>query len=211
MPQNIEPAKTLISFQEAFKLYEDGKHRRYELLFAVNGGAFAIAKLIGEKQPQYGKLGLAELAVGMILFTILMVRDICKFGKKWHGIGKKIEPLDEDYEIFGDVGRQVLIRIGILICLGWTLLSVNNILEERKDHPLSDALELYLTIRVPGVWNAILLVEAPASQPLNPESISASTTCAKFGASNSAESKMAPRRPPQAHGRDTRPINWETG
>jgi hypothetical protein len=28
-----------------FRAYEDGKHRRYELLFAVNGGAFAIAKL----------------------------------------------------------------------------------------------------------------------------------------------------------------------
>ena len=26
---------------ESFKAYEDGKHRRYSLLFAVNGGAFA--------------------------------------------------------------------------------------------------------------------------------------------------------------------------
>jgi hypothetical protein len=28
------------------KAYEDGKHRRYGLLFAVNGGAFAIARLL---------------------------------------------------------------------------------------------------------------------------------------------------------------------
>jgi len=26
-----------------FELYENGKHRRYSLLFSINGGAFAIA------------------------------------------------------------------------------------------------------------------------------------------------------------------------
>jgi hypothetical protein len=34
---------------DSFKYYEDGKHRRYSLLFAVNGGAFAIAKVFAEK------------------------------------------------------------------------------------------------------------------------------------------------------------------
>jgi hypothetical protein len=35
---------------ESFKAYEDGKHRRYNLLFAVNGGAFAVAKLFADEK-----------------------------------------------------------------------------------------------------------------------------------------------------------------
>jgi hypothetical protein len=31
---------------DIFRAYEEGKHRRYNLLFAVNGGAFAVAKLL---------------------------------------------------------------------------------------------------------------------------------------------------------------------
>jgi hypothetical protein len=57
------------------KLYEDGKHRRYELLFAVNGGAFAIGKLFVEHQQGADKflkdLSLNQVAVGMIVFTIM--------------------------------------------------------------------------------------------------------------------------------------------
>jgi len=34
---------------DSLKYYEDRKHRRYSLLFAVNGGAFAIAKMFAEK------------------------------------------------------------------------------------------------------------------------------------------------------------------
>jgi hypothetical protein len=38
------------SYTDAFKAYEDGKHRRYGLLFSVNGGAVATAKLYGDPQ-----------------------------------------------------------------------------------------------------------------------------------------------------------------
>lgn len=34
---------------ESSKAYEDGKHRRYSLLFAANCGAFAIAQLLTAK------------------------------------------------------------------------------------------------------------------------------------------------------------------
>jgi hypothetical protein len=44
MTQKNGAKEPLISFREASELYENGKHRRYELLFAVNGGAFAIVK-----------------------------------------------------------------------------------------------------------------------------------------------------------------------
>jgi hypothetical protein len=122
MPEIIDSSRTLISFQEANKLYEDGKHRRYELLFAVNGGAFAIAKLIGEKKLQVGNLSLPQLAAGMILFTIVMVFDIYMFGDKWHRLSKEIET-HQGNELFGWPGRVVLILIGLLLCAGWTLAS----------------------------------------------------------------------------------------
>src|SRR5437762_1952081 len=47
---------------ESFKTYEEGKHRRYTLLFAVNGGAFALAKFIADKVAQsMGGLKLSYL------------------------------------------------------------------------------------------------------------------------------------------------------
>jgi hypothetical protein len=124
MPEEAASStETRISFQEAYKLYEDGKHRRYGLLFSVNGGAFAIAKLIGDK-PGLGALRLPYVALGMVLFTITMVFDIYKFGSKWSGIANQINSNgDELYAFFGRVGRIVLIVIGTLICLGWTLAS----------------------------------------------------------------------------------------
>ena len=120
MPEGVT-TKVAISFQEAFKLYEDGKHRRYELLFAVNGGAFAIVKVMWDK-GELGGLRLPYVALGMVLFTITMVVDIYKFGDNWHSIGKEITACKK-YEIFGSVGRRVLIAIGLLLCLAWTLAS----------------------------------------------------------------------------------------
>jgi hypothetical protein len=61
MTQNDDTGKPLLSFREAFELYENRRHRRYELLFAVNGGAFAVVKLLGERSPSPGKLPFARL------------------------------------------------------------------------------------------------------------------------------------------------------
>ena len=63
---------------DSFKTYEDGKGRRYGLLFSVNGGAFAVAKLFPTDNicAVIGGLTLFELSVGMILFTVLMSVDI---------------------------------------------------------------------------------------------------------------------------------------
>jgi hypothetical protein len=97
---------------ESFKAYEEGKHRRYNLLFAVNGGAFAGAKLFVEKcAGVLGDLTLRELGIGMAGFTIVMVLDIFMFGQK----------MRKNYlrEAFRWQGKSVLIGIGLLICLGW--------------------------------------------------------------------------------------------
>jgi len=100
---------------EYFKLYEDGKHRRYELLFAVNGGAFAIAKILGDKTSVavLGHLSHRELSAGMILFTLVMVFDIYMFGEKMRS---GFLP-----GAFSWQGKAVLILIGTLICAGWFL------------------------------------------------------------------------------------------
>jgi hypothetical protein len=96
---------------DGFKIYEEGKHRRYTLLFAVNGGAFAIAKVIGENT---GCLTLRHLSLGMILFTAVMVWDIFEFGKKMRVY---------DSDLFKPIGKAVLLIIGFLICAGWFLVA----------------------------------------------------------------------------------------
>jgi hypothetical protein len=109
---SVEP-----NIMDIFKAYEEGKHRRYELLFAVNGGAFVIAKLFADPPEQSGILGnltLWQLSLGMVLFTIIMVVDIFVFGIKMR---KQLSTL------FGWQGQLVLILIGFLIAVGWTLVS----------------------------------------------------------------------------------------
>src|SRR5436309_326632 len=68
-----------IDVLEAHRTYTDGKMRRYNLLFSVNGGAFAIAKLIREGNT--GGLDLERLALGMMLFSAVMAVDIWFFGQ----------------------------------------------------------------------------------------------------------------------------------
>lgn len=94
-------------------LYLEGKMKRYNLLFLVNGGAFAIAKLLGQtKLP--GNLGIASLSLGAVVFTVLMTADIWLWGagmRKDHGAG-----------LFRPVGQTILLMIGALLCAGWILV-----------------------------------------------------------------------------------------
>jgi hypothetical protein len=100
---------------EAFKLYEDGKHRRYTLLFAVNGGAFAVAKLLLDPNAELGQLSRTKLSIGMILFTVVMSADIFMFG---HKMRTSYLP-----DAFGPQGKAVLLLLAAIICVGWFLVS----------------------------------------------------------------------------------------
>ena len=108
-----------------FPAYEDGKHRRYSLLFAVNGGAFAIAQLLAKSAPDQtwtiGHLNLHHLAWGMFLFTLLMIFDIYTFGEKMRKLQEKqgAQP-----DIFQNAGKVVLLAIGALICGAWFLAGI---------------------------------------------------------------------------------------
>ncbi len=110
---------TQLTLKEASDIYEDGKHRRYSLLFAVNGGAFAVAKLLtgepGKAGVVLGGLALQQLAFNMILFTAIMVVDIYVFGEKMRSGYKAAH-------FFGPSGKVVLILLGFLVCTGWYLV-----------------------------------------------------------------------------------------
>jgi len=110
-----------LTFKDAKDLYETGKHRRYSLLFSVNGGAFAIAKLIigGPGKPRFvlGNLTLTELSVGMMAFTAVMTWDIYAFGEKMRKAF-----LERD---FGSQGKAVLLLLASLLCAGWLLAGLN--------------------------------------------------------------------------------------
>ena len=114
---------------DCFKDYEAGKARRYGLLFSVNGGAFAIAKLFAEPRTAtlLGGLNLKHLAIGMVLFTIAMTWDIWKFGEAMRSTlpDDALRDDGDTLPVFGRPGRNVLIAIGSLIAAGWTLVAAD--------------------------------------------------------------------------------------
>ena len=108
---------TLSDKLEGMQTYIDGKMKRYSLLFAVNGGAFAIAKVLGEKESEdlVGGLSLSALAIGAILFTLLMWRDIYTFGMMMR------TKFFANELVFEDGGRRILASLSLLIIAGWLL------------------------------------------------------------------------------------------
>ena len=110
--------------EKLFEAYENGKHRRYNLLFAVNGGAFAVAKLLDEKGTAgVGNLTVDNLALGMLLFTLVMTFDIAAFGVKMR---EREEPDPKKRSRWGGLfalqGQFVLAAICLLLSGGWFLV-----------------------------------------------------------------------------------------
>lgn len=102
--------------------YIDGKMKRYSLLFSVNGGAFAIAKFMSESDKTagavlLGKLRLWHLALGSIVFTILMVVDIFLWGQMM----KKNFLGDLAFTV---AGKSILALLGLLIVLAWVFVAL---------------------------------------------------------------------------------------
>lgn len=110
---------------DTFKAYEDGKSRRYSLLFSVNGGAFAIASLLLTPSTFLGRLTLPKLSLGMIAFTVLLTLDIFLFGQHMRSTVSKQSINGDMLQIFEWPGKAILIFIGLLICLGWLLAAMS--------------------------------------------------------------------------------------
>ena len=104
--------------KEAYDLYENGKHRRYSLLFSVNGGAFAIAKLLAGEPCKTGSvlghLSRSQLSIGMAAFTAIMVWDVWLFGERMRMTYLR--------DAFGLQGKLVLLLLGALQFIGWLLV-----------------------------------------------------------------------------------------
>jgi hypothetical protein len=100
---------------QALSTYIDGKMKRYSLLFAVNGGTFAIAKYQAETPGiVLGGLTLEHLALGAIAFTVAMAVDIYLFGRMMRSnyLGSLA---------FGRPGRAILGLLSLLLIGSWAL------------------------------------------------------------------------------------------
>lgn len=107
--------------------YESGKQRRYSLLFAVNGGAFAVVSLWIKSlddqdvddpsgEPILGALTQAQFGWGMALFCLLMFIDLWAFGWKHYDATRSSRET-----LFRWPGRLVLIGLSTLLISGWLL------------------------------------------------------------------------------------------
>jgi hypothetical protein len=96
--------------------YIDGKMKRYNLLFAVNGGAFALAQLLnGGQAGALGGLTVRHIAMGAILFTVVMAVDIALFA-----LMMKRRYLGE--LAFNRPGQVILALLALLNLAGWSMV-----------------------------------------------------------------------------------------
>jgi hypothetical protein len=118
-----EPNYVFGGYKETYGLYEDGKHRRYGLLFSVNGGGFTVGSLFAkaENAPLLGNLTVSQLAIGMAIFTVAMYADILTFGMRFRHIGHD-DGKGWYKGIFSKVGGLVLTIICGVIVAGWMLV-----------------------------------------------------------------------------------------
>jgi Domain of unknown function (DUF4440) len=127
----VEGTPTTPPRGDELKLYEayaDGKMKRYTLLFAVNGGAFAIAQAYQET-GLLGKLTVPKLAVGVIGFSWIMLWDIWSFGEmmrtRYAALWKKAENDPTRLEVFDKEGRAILLLLVGLVTVAWVLAAID--------------------------------------------------------------------------------------
>lgn len=115
---------TGLSKKDVFELYEQGKHRRYGLLFSVNGGAFAIGRLlVGD--PENGEIVLGGLTIqllagAMIFFSLVMCVDIYQFGVKMKGLDKRLG--HPNNQLFAVPGQVVLALLALFLMAAWAIV-----------------------------------------------------------------------------------------
>jgi hypothetical protein len=97
--------------------YIDGKLKRLNLLFLVNGGAFAIVELsVGDNSEL---IPMKALATGAIVFTTVMVCDTWLWAQMMKD--RFLGSLG-----FGYPGKVILFVLGLLITVGWLLLGLSS-------------------------------------------------------------------------------------
>ena len=138
--------------RDYLRTYIDGKMQRYYLLFAVNGGAFAIAELMRNENgviDSLGGLSLQRLAFGAVIFTWLLWWDIWAWGEMMRqGRPESLADsavLGPPLRVFTPVGKAILTMLSTLLTLGWFLAAKDIVVVLTS---LSTLLALFLTYRV---------------------------------------------------------------
>lgn len=120
MAEVVEPKADhkLGPYPAIFKFYEDGKARRYTILFTVNTAVFGILKIVPDaKLGAMSGLDIALFARGMAMFTVVMGFDLWMFGTKMRKAGDDNAPLQDG--IFAIPGRLVLLILCGLMAGAW--------------------------------------------------------------------------------------------
>jgi hypothetical protein len=106
----------------AYNTYQDGKMKRYTLLFSINGGAYAIVTWAAEHVPAAHEIARAAsmrtiavvVAIAASLFTALMLVDIWLFGRMMRRAGA-----GDSLAYFGKHGQAVLASIICILLGAW--------------------------------------------------------------------------------------------
>ncbi len=113
--------KDIDQFLKGMDTYINGKMKRYNLLFAVNGGAFGLAKLMSEDDHQIlGGLNLSHISFGAILFSLIMTFDIWIFAKNFKKALVAVDPAFQG-QMFGIYGKIILLLLCALLVSAWLL------------------------------------------------------------------------------------------
>ena len=102
---------------QALSTYLDGKIKRYNLMFAVNGGIFALARIItsAPSENPLGKIRLTHLAIGAIAFTSIMWFDVWIWGENM-----RLTYFDGK-QVFQTRGKVIVSLLAALLIGGWLL------------------------------------------------------------------------------------------
>lgn len=118
-------AKSSINWK-LIETYESGKSRRYNLLFAVNGGTFAIVSFllaeVGSSTP-FIEVFIPVMCLAFIWFSVCMTEDIKKFGCTMRKLDNR-----EEGKVFGNEGQSLLCQIKFILVLAWVGLLLAGVL-----------------------------------------------------------------------------------
>jgi hypothetical protein len=157
MPEISREAQGLLAKKdllEKLTQYIEGKVKRYWLLFGVNGGAFVLAKFLHEKTGAFaGQLTGREVAVGAILFTLVMTIDIWLWGWQMR------RPEFAGKHAFTLPGRAIVLLIGGLVMSAWILAVLRQRLNA-STAPTRGIRTIFLSIPFPTFWPLAIIAVA---------------------------------------------------
>ena len=65
-------AQSKLQFDKVYELYENGKERRYKLLFAINGGAFALVGFLMDKAGFLAGTDRSNVLLQWVVFVVML-------------------------------------------------------------------------------------------------------------------------------------------